>query len=37
MMQGIVDDDFVLHKEWYKYALEQHGLWDESESDLRSL
>ena len=36
-IQGVVDDDFILHKEWYEHTLEQHGLWDESESDLMSL
>ena len=37
MMQGIIDNDFVLHKEWYKCTFEQYGLWDEAESDLMSL
>ena len=34
MIQGVKDEDFDVHKGWYKEVLKKCGSWDDGEQDL---
>ena len=35
--QGVNKEDFIIHKEWCKSALQRNDLWDDLEDDLMNL
>lgn len=35
MLQGVKEEDFRIHKEWHRRALEKYELWDADEADLK--